>query len=197
MKIEDGDFRVRLTKKMLIKAFLELRRQKPLRKITVSELCSVAGVGRGTFYAHFTDIYDLNEKLEDKFLADFSAALRGALQEKAGLQSTRRICRTVFALLEENEQLCQLLLAADNAGGAARFVELGGQLCAEYYRTAVGDVPTKRLADFYLFVSSGCISCLRERLRTEERPPVEQFADEMSEFINKGVRALLPSRPPV
>ena len=84
MKIEDGDFRVRLTKKMLIKAFLELRRQKPLRKITVSELCSAAGVGRGTFYAHFTDIYDLNEKLEDKFLADFSAALRGALQEKAG-----------------------------------------------------------------------------------------------------------------
>ena len=209
MKIEDGDFRVRLTKKMLIKAFLELRRQKPLRKITVSELCSAAGVGRGTFYAHFTDIYDLNEKLEDKFLADFSAALRGALQEKAGQQSTRRICRTVFALLEENEQLCQLLLAADNAGGAARFVELGGQLCAEYYRTAVGDVPngrllfpdgdvpTKQLADFYLFVSSGCISCLRERLRTEERPPVEQFADEMSEFINKGVRALLPSRPPV
>ena len=109
MKIEDGDFRVRLTKKMLIKVFLELRRQKPLRKITVSELCSAAGVGRGTFYAHFTDIYDLNEKLEDKFLADFSAALRGALQEKAGQQSTRRICRTVFALLEENEQLCQLL----------------------------------------------------------------------------------------
>ena len=119
MKIEDGDFRVRLTRKMLIEAFLQLRRQKPLRKITVSELCSLAGVGRGTFYAHFTDIYDLNEKLEDKFLADFSAALRGALEEKAGLQSTRRICRTVFALLEENEQLCQLLLAADNAGGAA------------------------------------------------------------------------------
>ena len=31
MKIEDGDFRVRLTRKMLIEAFLQLRRQKPLR----------------------------------------------------------------------------------------------------------------------------------------------------------------------
>ena len=81
MKIEDGDFRVRLTRKMLIEAFLQLRRQKPLRKITVSELCSLAGVGRGTFYAHFTDIYDFNEKLEDKFLADFSAALRGGSGE--------------------------------------------------------------------------------------------------------------------
>lgn len=186
-----GDLRVRMTQKMLTDAFLELRRQKPLRKITVSELCSRSGVGRGTFYAHYTDIYDLNEKLEMQFLQEFSTALTGALESRETLQSTRRVCRTVFKLLEENEALCGLLLSADNTGGAMRFIELGGQLCAEYYRVAFQDVPPKKLGDFYRFVSSGCVACLRARLASAERVPVEQFADEMSEFISRGVRALL------
>ena len=191
MNIEGGDMRVRMTKKMLIGAFLQLRREKPLRRITVSELCQCAGVGRGTFYAHYEDVYDLNEKLETQFLEEFSGALRGALEQQENVQSARRVCRTVFALLEENEQLCQLILSSDNAGGAERFVELGGELCTEYYQKLFGNVPPKKLRDFYRFVSSGCIACMKERLRSEERLPVEQFADEMGEFITRGVRCLL------
>ena len=191
MKIEDGDFRVRLTKKMLIEAFLELRRTKPLHKITVSELCALASVGRGTFYAHYKDVYDLNEKFETRFLEEFAAALRDALEHQENAQSARRVCRTVFAMLEEREQLCRLVLLSDNTGGAMRFIELGGELFAEYYKKFFGNIPPKKLEDFYRFVSSGCVACLKERLRQEERPPVEQFADEMSEFITKGVRCLL------
>lgn len=191
MKIEGGDLRVRMTKKMLIEAFLKLRREKPLRRITVSELCAKAGVGRGTFYAHYQDVYDLNEKLETQFLEEFSAALRGALERQEAGQSTSRVCRTVFALLEENEPLCQLILSSDNAEGAMRFIEMGGKLCTEFYKKYFGNLPPKKLADFYRFVSSGCIACFKERLRSEERTPIEQFADEMSEFIAGGVRALV------
>ena len=56
MNIENRDLRVKLTHKMIIDAFLQLRKEKPLRKITVRELCDRAGVGRGTFYAHFMDV---------------------------------------------------------------------------------------------------------------------------------------------
>lgn len=191
MKIEAEDLRVRMTKKMLIEAFLRLRKEKPLRRITVSELCAQAGVGRGTFYAHFQDVYDLNDQLEGQFLEEFSATLREALEQQENIASARRVCRTVFALLEENEALCQLILSSDNAHGEARFIEMGGRLCVEYYHKFFGNVPPAKLRDFYRFVSSGCIACLKERLRQESRPPVEQFADEMSEFITKGVRSLL------
>ena len=64
------DLRVRITHRMLIDAFLQLRAEKPLRKIPVRELCERAGVGRGTFYAHFLDVYDLNEKLETYLLQE-------------------------------------------------------------------------------------------------------------------------------
>ncbi len=185
------DLRVRLTHKMLIDAFLQLRREKPLRKITVSELCSRAGVGRGTFYAHFLDVYDLNEKLETYLLTQFTQTLKEVLEQSDAAASVRRVCRMVFALLEKNEQVCRLLLSADNAEGVARFVEMGRQLCMEYYAVYFSHAPREKVAQFYRFVSSGCIACLQARLAQEDRPPVEKFADEMSEIILKGTRCLL------
>ena len=48
-----------LTKRALEQAFVELLAQKPLKKITVSDVTKRCGVNRMTFYYHFEDIYDL------------------------------------------------------------------------------------------------------------------------------------------
>lgn len=185
-----GDLRVRLTHRMIVDAFLALRAEKPLRKITVRELCERAGVGRGTFYAHFSDVYDLNEKLETQLLEQFTKTLKDALEESDAVGSVRRACRVLFALLEKNEDICRLLLSADNAEGVARFVEMGRQLCMQYYARYFTATPMQKVEQFYRFVSSGCIACLQARLSARERPPVERFADEMSEIILKGTRSL-------
>lgn len=47
------------TKKTFAEALKELMMEKPLSKITVSELIKVCGVNRKTFYYHFEDIYAL------------------------------------------------------------------------------------------------------------------------------------------
>ena len=59
------------------------------------------------------------------------------------------------------------------------------------YPFSVSHTPREKVAQFYRFVSSGCIACLQARLAQKQRPPVEQFADEMSEIILKGTRCLL------
>lgn len=46
-------------------ALLELMREKPFEKITVKGICERAGVNRGTFYAHYTDIYAMVEDAEN------------------------------------------------------------------------------------------------------------------------------------
>lgn len=43
---------------------LELLNTTPFDKITVSLICSRAGVNRSTFYAHYTDIYDMLGQME-------------------------------------------------------------------------------------------------------------------------------------
>lgn len=55
--------------------FLYLLRRQPFPKITVTGLCRAAGINRGTFYLHFSDIYEvLDEVVNDALLPARSAA---------------------------------------------------------------------------------------------------------------------------
>lgn len=51
-----------------IAAFWALYDVKPLEKISVRELCQTAGYNRTTFYAHFSDIYDLLDQAVDNLI---------------------------------------------------------------------------------------------------------------------------------
>ena len=55
----DANRSVRQTKQRLYEALIHLLQQKSLREITVRELTELAGISRGTFYFHYTDIYAL------------------------------------------------------------------------------------------------------------------------------------------
>ena len=58
------DLRVKKTKSAIVNAFLTLRAQKPLEKITIKELADRAMINKATFYLHYRDIYDLSEAME-------------------------------------------------------------------------------------------------------------------------------------
>ncbi|MEC4029627.1 TetR/AcrR family transcriptional regulator [Bacillus subtilis] len=61
-----GDRRSIKTKSAIKHAFLELLQEKEINKITVSELSKEADIGRGTFYLHYKDVFDLYEQIEDE-----------------------------------------------------------------------------------------------------------------------------------
>jgi len=62
------DLRTERTKRSIANAFLELRKQKPIEKITVKELSELAYINKATFYTHYHDIYDLTDQLENEFM---------------------------------------------------------------------------------------------------------------------------------
>lgn len=62
------DLRTERTKHNIKNAFLELRRQKPIEKITVKELAELAYINKATFYTHYKDIYDLSDQLETEYI---------------------------------------------------------------------------------------------------------------------------------
>lgn len=51
---------------MIQHSFVELMKKKPVDKITVREICDSAQISRSTFYKHYRDIYDVQEKIEDE-----------------------------------------------------------------------------------------------------------------------------------
>ncbi|MCR6597684.1 TetR/AcrR family transcriptional regulator [Bacillus halotolerans] len=61
-----GDRRSIKTKCAIKHAFLKLLQEKEINKITVSDLSKEADIGRGTFYLHYKDVFDLYEQIEDE-----------------------------------------------------------------------------------------------------------------------------------
>lgn len=68
------DARVRYTRMIIEKSFLELLGEKSVAKITVTELCQKAQINRATFYKHYLDVPDLMEKLEENLFDQIRAA---------------------------------------------------------------------------------------------------------------------------
>lgn len=101
-KPKKEDRRVRYTKQAIRDGFLRLLAEKPIEKISVTEICREADINRGTFYAHYSDPYELKRSLEDQL----SDALAQRLQE-SGLK--RLTSLQTLRLLSENRELCRRL----------------------------------------------------------------------------------------
>ena len=92
--------RVKLTKRLLQEGLLRLLKEKPIDKITISELCVESGVNRATFYRHYSLPQDvllemernMMDELQDRFgtveisgMADYMEAFCTYLYERADL----------------------------------------------------------------------------------------------------------------
>lgn len=95
------DRRVRYTKQAIRDGFLRLLAEKPIEKISVTEICREADINRGTFYAHYSDPYELKQSLEEQL----SEAMERRMRE---IGVNRLNSLQTLRLLKENEELCRV-----------------------------------------------------------------------------------------
>lgn len=87
-----NDLRVQRTKRNIRDAFVELRKIKEINEITVVEIAKRAMINKATFYLHYRDIFDLEEKLEDEHLEkEFSQFNADEI-----LKNPRKVWSTMF-----------------------------------------------------------------------------------------------------
>lgn len=102
------DLRVQRTRRSIINAFLELRAQKPLEKITVKELSQKALINKATFYQHFSDIYELSETLEDEVI---EAVFQSIPHVNDLTENPRQGCQDLFEALTSQNSLVDILFS--------------------------------------------------------------------------------------
>ncbi|MDE5753776.1 MAG: TetR/AcrR family transcriptional regulator [Oscillospiraceae bacterium] len=107
------DLRQQRTNRNIINAFLKLRSQKPIEKITVKELADEAVIHKATFYLHYHDIYELSEMLEQKVIEDI---LNGLTEPAMILTDVNRFSEELYCLLLANESLMEILFSGSRAG---------------------------------------------------------------------------------
>lgn len=62
------DRRIERTYNSVKIAFLKIREEKPLEKISVKEIVESAGIHKATFYSHFHDVEALSEYMENEII---------------------------------------------------------------------------------------------------------------------------------
>ena len=91
--------KIKYTKMVIRESLFELLALKQLKQITVKELCELADINRGTFYSHYTDIYDLVEKLEDELIENIGSVFKF---ESIGKKDQLQMFTEVFSHIKTN-----------------------------------------------------------------------------------------------
>lgn len=102
--------RVRLTKRLLKEALLELLEERNVEEISVKELCEKAEINRTTFYLHYNSQKDLFHELEDELLAATSKYLENVTPNMDSIQ----YLKTFLCYIKENSKLFRLLILRNN-----------------------------------------------------------------------------------
>ena len=121
--------RIRLTKRLLKEAIVRILQQKPLKKITITELCEEAGINRITFYRHYTTPHDV---LEDMGRDMFKDILKN-LERPNSLDDFERYIEDMCTYLYERSDTVLLLLRQNSDLEAFDFIQkLYSTLMDEY-----------------------------------------------------------------
>lgn len=99
----------REAKKDFIIAFWKLYEKKPIEKISVRELCEIAGYNRTTFYNYYIDIYDLLEYA----IEDLTQPIKDALEKIDDIKilfEGDAIQKLVLFILKRNNYCIELLI---------------------------------------------------------------------------------------
>ncbi len=107
------DRRNEKTEKIIKDTFLNLLKTKNLNKISVAEISRQANLGRGTFYLHYTDVYDLYENIENKIMDNLSKVFEKAFPT-TNAENSEKLTQELTLYIEKNKEIFRILTRVDN-----------------------------------------------------------------------------------
>lgn len=91
------------TKSLILSAFLDLAKVKPLDRITIKDVVEACGVTRQTFYYHFQDILDVIE-------CSLKQYTQQMIEKTLAATTTREAFRIMLSILEDQPSIIAHLL---------------------------------------------------------------------------------------
>lgn len=101
------DARTRYTKMVIRNAFLQLLREFPVEKISVTEICRLSEINRATFYRYYENQYDLLATLESEM---FDEIKQSTIEYKNDIDELTKV---IFYKFAEQKELWTLLLSGN------------------------------------------------------------------------------------
>ena len=173
------DLRVKKTKRAIRSAFYELIKEKPLEKITVTEIAARAEINKATFYAHYETIHDLIDQLEQEAVAEVISQLNTV---QGLLSAPRDFVKEMYALLSKN-QLCTEFFSAP---AMAQFTaHLRNAILEKVKQDGIDSTQYENIGAVLVFIFNGIAG-----LQASAPELAEAQLDTIATFVEGGVKVL-------
>ena len=149
------DRRVRKTKRALREGLAELLTEKDIQNVTVRELTDKVDIHRSTFYANFTDIYDLYSQIEDAVVQE----IRDIFSETCTF-NPQDLFKILFQYISDNRQVCRMFLGKNvSPTFFNRLTALCKEACLACWCEAFGIADIPEELDYCVhYHLSGCLA---------------------------------------
>ena len=176
------DRRTQKTKNAIRKAFLDLLKEKSISKITISEISQLADLGRGTFYLHYKDIYDLYEHIENYLYSEIEQLLE-QLYTSDVPEILMNVIQAINEYIIKNRQTFLLIIGAGSSGRSLY------KLKKLLNKKVILENPSLYPSYYHyincMFATSGVIGILEGWLFNELKLSQKQIADSLYKILQK------------
>ncbi len=167
------DRRILYTKMFLRESLLKLMREKPIGKITPTELCRRANINRNTFYTH----YDTPEALLHSIEDDLLERIRASLEQPWDRANVRTFLTQICQAIKDNGDLCTVIFSDYGNKEFLRSVfYLAHDKCITEWNTLGLNVRNNEFEKIYTFTVNGSVAVIQQWIQDGMKEPPEEIA---------------------
>ncbi len=174
------DRRVRYTKKAIRDSFIALLEEKPIEKISVTEICKGADINRGTFYSHYSDPFELRASLANELVEAIERRI-------AELGVKRLTSQQSFILLKENRELLKIFAGPN--GDHETIIRLISEQANEYLYESfnrIAKLPEQEIAYLREMLVSTIAITIKHWFDTDFEAEPEVVSGLLEKFCSRG-----------
>lgn len=180
-----AEYRSSIRSKNLIRsALLSLMKDKSFDQITISEVAQKAGVNRGTFYAHYRNLSEVLESIQEEMASQIGGIFHNMVIGRM-LIDIERILGDVVSFIKKDPDYYRVLLSIDNG---RNLVDIWRKSVTGYLESAsflsgkvVGSISSYRCA--VSFVVNGIADAFIDSILGRSGIPLDDLPRELGRIV--------------
>lgn len=177
------DRRVKYTKMVLKDALVEMMQKQHISQISIKSLCELADINRSTFYAHFTDQFDLLRQVEQEVLANLKLFLE-AQDYEDNQPVSQQVLIKILDYVKDDSALFKALLSKNCDVAIQKDIVSLTQVVSVKYDNHVDARTIEYIVEFGI---NGCVSILNKWLKDDMPESTESMAELLLQILYYGM----------
>lgn len=175
------DRRVKYTKNIIKSTFLNLLKEKDIKKISVSEICTIADINRATFYRYYLDIYDLLDKIQENFINELKDIFMDDLFTFDNITH-----RYLNACLKNKELVRVLFNTYNNFYFLSEVFDIINERCFDKWNN-IKNVKDSDIEECLIFIINGSIGIINYWVKEDFKKDIDEVSNIIIKLSNASV----------